>query len=333
MPNVPRIPKQVAAFTTKKCDKCGAIKLPNDFAKAHSFFFIDGYLPVCNECITKYLSEYEFNWEAVDRICQWSGIPFIPKEFERLHELNGDMFVWEVYANVFASADYDSLDWGDYFRQFQALKAAGVIADELPLLAEEKLHELQKKWGSNYSEEELEYLEDLYKGILSSQNVTGALQIDQAKKICKLSLEIDSRIRAGDKDVDKFMASYDKMTKAAEFTPKNVKNAVDFDSIAELAFWLEKRGRINKFYDNTTRDVIDETLKNIENWNQRLYTNEGGLGEAITERLNALKVTQEDDNYYDLQKEFDTDKYDNEAFTVEGEEEDFEEEYTGDGTI
>ena len=104
---------------------------------------------------------------------------------------------------------------------------------------------------------------------LISQYGYAALAIDQAQKLCKLSLEIDKRIRAGDKDVDKFLSSYDKIVKTADFTPKSVKNATDFDSIGELMFWLEKRGHQNKFYDNTTRDVIDETLKNIEAWNQR----------------------------------------------------------------
>ena len=66
-----------------------------------------------------------------------------------------------------------------------------------------------------------------------TQNVSGALQMDQALKVCKISLELDSRIREG-VDFDKMLASYEKLVKAAEFTPKNVKNAGDFDSIGEL---------------------------------------------------------------------------------------------------
>ena len=86
--------------------------------------------------------------------------------------------------------------------------------------------------------------------------------------------------------------------------------------------WLEKRGHQNKFYDDTTRDVIDETLKNIEAWNQRLYVNEGGLGDEVTARLQALQNISKSDNYYDLQEEnFDMDKYEAEAFKEEEEEE------------
>ncbi|MBR5939479.1 hypothetical protein IKZ77_02935 [Candidatus Saccharibacteria bacterium] len=77
-----------------------------------------------------------------------------------------------------------------------------------------------------------------------------------------ISLELESRIRAG-VDFDKLLSSYDKLVKVAEFTPKNVKNANDFDSVGELIKWLEKRGWVNKFYDGVTRDVIDETIKNI----------------------------------------------------------------------
>ena len=120
------------------------------------------------------------------------------------------------------------------------------------------------------------------------------------------------------------MSTYDKLVKAAEFTPKNAKNAVDFDSFAEVGHWLEKRGRQNKFYDDVTRDVIDETLKNIENYNQKLYINEGGIGEEITQRLNALKAAnQVEENSFGLQQEYDLDKYDNDGFEVADEEEEF----------
>jgi hypothetical protein len=77
-----------------------------------------------------------------------------------------------------------------------------------------------------------------------------------------MSYEIDCRIREG-VDFDKLLASYDKLVKVAEFTPKNTKNASDFDSVGELVRWLEKRGFKNKYFDGVTRDVVDETIKNV----------------------------------------------------------------------
>lgn len=319
----PKIPKK--EFMTKKCARCGNITDIDNFARTHSIFYPDGHLPICNGCVNEYLHENNYEWDAIDKVCRWADIPFIVKEWTRLSELNGEDKAWPVYANVFAADVYESIGWADYYKQYKKLREAGLIEDEIPLVNEKKLQDLRKKWGSNYDEDELNYLEDLYKGLLITQNVNGALQIDQAQKICKLSLEIDSRIRAGDKEVDKFLSSYDKLVKTAEFTPKNTKNAIDFDSFAEVGMWLEKRGRQNKFYDNTTRDVIDETLKNIENYNQRLYINEGGIGDEITQRLKALQSANDlEENIFDIKQEYDLDEYDDAGFKVVGEDEDFD---------
>lgn len=317
MPLVPNIPKK-APDGTKRCLRCGLTLSCGAFSHTHSEFYPDGYLPVCNGCITSYLKENNFEWSVVDKVCQWADIPFIVREWTRLKDLSSEEEVWGKYSNVFKGEEYINLGWDSYNKQYLQLREAGLIEEELPEIREQRYRDLRKKWGSNYDDEDLNYLEDLYKGLLNTQNVNGALQIDQAQKICKLSLEIDSRIRAGDKDVDKFLSSYDKLVKTAEFTPKNTKNAADFDSTAELALWVEKRGYQNRFYDGVTRDVIDETLKNIENYNQRLYINEGGIGEAITDRIKALQTPQTaEENIYNIQPEVDLDEYDNAGYQSE----------------
>lgn len=314
---VPKLPQK--KFLTKRCEKCGATLSTDSFAKTHSPFYLDGYLPICNGCINDILKEDDYSWDIIDQVCQYAGIPFIVKEWIRLEEINGKESTWGAYSKVFAQDIYHGFGWSDYNKQYEKLRQAGMVEEEIPLVNEAHLNELRRKWGSNYNEEELNYLEDLYKGLFLTQNINGALQTDQAKKVCKLSLEIDSRIRAGDKEVDKFLSSYDKLVKTAEFTPKNTKNAVDFDSFAEVGRWLEKRGRENKFYDGATRDVIDETIKNIENYNQRLYINEGGIGDEITQRIASLKAKNEKENesIYGLQENFNLDEYDNEGYNFE----------------
>ena len=65
-----------------------------------------------------------------------------------------------------------------------------------------------------------------------------------------------------------------------------------------------------------------ETIKNIENYNQRLYINEGGIGDEITERLKILNTSSaNEDSIYDIQQEYDLDEYDNAGFTMEENEE------------
>lgn len=301
-----------APFVVKTCSTCGGTFGPESFIKTKSLFYPDGYLPMCADCVERLLVENDFSWELVDKLCRYADIPFVPAEFERLHESNGTK-VFQVYADIFLSSEFEGLGWKDYDDQFRKLKAAGFIEDELPILKEEKRRKLKEKWGSNYDDEELNYLENLLNGLLQTQNVAGALQFDQALKICKISLELDSKIREG-ADFDKLMGSYNKLVSTAEFTPKNVKNASDFESTGELIKYLEKTGFKSKFYDDVTRDIVDETIKNIQAYNQRLYTNESGIGDEITRRIEALKTVKDLENYYNIGKEFDIDEFENDGY-------------------
>ena len=315
-------------FSVKTCSKCGQPLPPNQFASTKSFFYSDGAVPVCNGCVEEWLTEQEFDWGAIDKLCQWCDIPFVPKEWERLYEMNGAK-TFPIYAEVFAKSEYDDLGWGDYYQAFKELREKQELEEQIPLRAEEKRKDLKERWGANYDDEGLNYLENLYNGMMNTQNVNGALQVDQAIKICKMSYEIDCRIREG-ADFDKLLASYDKLVKAAEFTPKNVKNINDFDSVGELIKWLEKKGWRNKFYDNVTRDIVDETIKNIQTFNQRLYANESGIGEEITRRIEALKSAEQlergaNENYYGTDITYDPDNYENEGYLglFEGESDEF----------
>ena len=320
--------KQTTPFIVKTCSICGGTFGPEGFIKTKSLFYPDGYLPMCADCIKQLLVEHNFDWDLVDKLCRYADIPFIPAEFERLHESNGDN-VFQVYADVFLSSEFEGLGWKQYYEEFLRLKEKGHIEDELPILKEEKRKQLKEKWGSNYDDEELQYLENLLDGLLQTQNISGALQFDQALKICKISLNLDSKIREG-ADFDKLMGSYDKLVKTAEFTPKNVKNASDFESTGELIKWLEKRGFKSKFYDNVTRDIVDETIKNIQSYNQRLYTNESGIGDEITRRIEALKTIKDLENYYDVGKEYDLDEFENDGYEELMKNEEFVADVSGD---
>lgn len=308
----PNITMPPSSFKMKTCEKCRGVFSTDNFIRTKSLFYPDGYLPLCSSCITDILKQNDFNWDTVEKLCQYADIPFIPAEFERLHESNGDD-VFAVYADIFLSSEFEGLGWNDYYTEYLKLKEAGRLEDELPIIKEEKRRQLKEKWGSNYDDEELQYLENLLDGLLQTQNISGALQFDQALKICKISLNLDSKIREG-VDFDKLMGSYDKLVKTAEFTPKNVKNASDFESVGELIKYLEKKGFRASFYDDVTRDVVDETIKNIQAYNQRLYTNESGIGDEITRRIEALKTAQEMQDYYSIGQEFDIDEFENEGY-------------------
>lgn len=306
-------PKIKSGFLFETCPKCGNRGGEDIFIRTKSVFYPSGYLPLCTKCLHEVLEEHGYDWEWVDKLCQYADVPFVPKEFERIKDLNPTR-PFKIYAETFLTKEYEDLGWGEYYQEFKKLKESGDIEDELPEIKEAKYRELREKWGFNYDEEELRYLESLYNGLLLTQNVSGALQNDQALKICKISLNLDSRIRAGE-DFDKLMSSYDKMIKVSEFTPKNVKNASDFESVGEVLRWLEKKGFKAKYFTNVSKDIVDETLKNIQAYNRRLYVNESGIGEEISRRIEALNSTAINDNdVYNIKQEYDVDEFENEAF-------------------
>ena len=297
--------KRKKGFMLKTCPRCGGSFGEEGFAPTKSLFYPDGVVPLCNDCVDGAIEENGGNWGIVDKFCQWADIPFVPKEWVKLYDMN-PVNTFRRYAEMFMSSEYDGIGWSDYFEAFRTLREQQKLEEQLPEIAEQKREELRQKWGRNYDDEALDYLDDLYRGLLNTQNVNGKLQKDQAEKICKISYEIDCRIREGT-DFDKLLASYDKLVKAADFTPKNVKNINDFDTCGEVIKWLEKTGWVNGYYNNVPRDVVDETIANIQAFNQRLYTNESGIGEEITRRLEGLKQVQklEQGNYYSTGSEID----------------------------
>ena len=315
-------------FEDKKCECCGKYKTSLNYLKTKSFMFPSGYSNICTECLGRRL-EVDDSWEVMDKICQYLDMPFKIELYEELKKDNAPAALLQAYTMQMGSDEYEGIDWTSYEEAYKELEERGALEDVVPGLADEQRRRLEEKWGYNYDEEALAYLENLYDGLLLTQNINGALQGDQALKICKISYEIDCRIREG-QDFDKLLASYDKLVKTGEFTPKNVKNASDFESMGELCRWLEKRGFINRFYDGETRDVVDETIKNIQNWNQKLYVTESGIGDEITQRIQALKTAAELESYYDVDpKVEDYDNYDNEGFEQLFSDEEFAAELTG----
>ena len=313
-------------FMLKNCTRCGGSFGPEGFAPTKSVFYPDGVIPVCNDCIDKMINEHGADWQFIDKICQMADIPFIPKEWESIAGMN-EVGAFAKYAEIFFASEYDGITWTDYFEAFRALRDAGRLEDELPALADEKRARLKKIWGANYDDQALEYLDNLYQGLLSTQNINGKLQMDQAQKICKMSYEIDRRIEEGT-DFDKLLASYDKLVKAAEFTPKNVKNINDFDTFGEAAKWMEKNGWRNRFYDNVTRDIVDETLKNFQGFVQRLYTNESSISEEVNRRIEQLKTTAalEQESYYGTNRDYDLDQFERDGYEMvfKGESDEFQ---------
>ena len=272
----------------KKCLKCQQEKTTANYIEVNSPIH-NGSLPICRDCLAKMIEESENKWNTVDKICQWADIPFVPEQWEKIYQGQGkDAF--GIYASIFRSAPYDTLDWKMYNEVYLQLQEEQRVTDAMPSVRENKKRKLAMKWGQSYDDEELEYLENLHKGMLDSQNIVGALNEDQALKLCKISLLIEQKIREGS-DFSKELKSYDQLSKLANFTPKIIQDANEFSSVGEIFAYLEKKGWVNEYYDDVVRDEVDFSIKDIKLWNQYLYVSDTNIPEEIEARIENLKTS------------------------------------------
>lgn len=307
----------------RRCIKCNIEKNLIQFLPTKSKLFEEQFSTICRDCAARAIDNVpkEKRWKVVNKLCQWMDIPFLPQQWNELYEKNGfDAF--GMYVSMFKNQEYETLDWETYNIMFLKLKEEERVEDGIPELKKNKLKQKRQRWGVDYDEIELEYLDNLYNGIVSTQSVVGSEQEDKAKKLCKIALRIEEKIRAGG-DIDKDIRSYDMLSKSANFTPKSSESGEDFDSLGELFAYLEDSGWINKYYQDEIKDIVDETIKQYSLWVQNLYIKEPGMAEEIQERIEQLKVSKDliDEQYErDIQTALDIESEDelsNEEFNPE----------------
>ena len=303
----------------KKCLLCKEEKSTINYIGTRNSL-LGNSMPICRQCIASQLSakSEDERWNVADKLCQIADIPFIPEEFEKTYQAHGtDAF--GTYCCIFRDQRYQSLDWQQYNNAYLQLQDEDRVYDALPQLKEAERRRLQIKWGPNYDDQQILYLENLHKGIVNSAGIVGALHEDQILKLCKVSLIIEEKIRAG-MDFDKDLKSYDSLCKQAGITTEAIKDGTEFGSAGEVFAYLEKLGFAPKYYDGAVRDEVDKSMKIMMYWGRYLYINETGIAEEISERINQLKIsdkiTGEDFNWGDYQKWADT-LEDTEEFQVE----------------
>ena len=135
----PKIQRTNKGFLLKSCQRCGSSFSEEGFAPTKSLFYPDGVIPVCNDCVDRLIETRTEggDWKMVDKLCQLADIPFVPKQWQTIYDMN-PVGAFYRYATIFQSAEYEGLGWGDYFDAFRTLREQQKIEEELPGLAEEK---------------------------------------------------------------------------------------------------------------------------------------------------------------------------------------------------
>jgi len=288
------------------CTRCGTYYQAEAYLPSKSPFFVNGRITICINCLEEGLDGT--NLKAIDKFCQWIDYPFMPDEWMKILKNYGRRALTQ-YAKLFgANQPYAELDWKEINDKWRDILEMGEAAYKLPELSTAEKYKLRQIWDDeDYTLKDLITLQKMYEEIKRTQNVNTGLQDNDAKKICKISLEMDKCLRNGVGDSKTFkdlMSIYKDLTNLADFTPKSAKNISNFDSTGELVLFLERLGWQNNFYDGETRDVVDETIKNIQIYNKRLVLGETTMTDEIEQKLKNAGIASlledglSDEEYY-----------------------------------
>ena len=200
------------------------------------------------------------------------------------------------------------------------------IPDPSADLTEEDKKFLVMKWGRMYEPREWVELEKMAQQMENSFDIQDADTETALILICKLNLKANQALDTGDYDgFAKLSRSLEAMRKSAKFTAAQKKEEkVDaVDCVGELVSMCEREGFIPRFATDIPQDKVDITLRDMNEYVQKLVTQDLGFGQQIEDALKKIqlqKEMQQEDNGELWQEEEELNDSDYETFLKEIEE-------------
>lgn len=176
-------------------------------------------------------------------------------------------------------------------------------------LTEEDKKYLSIKWGKTYRPHEWVQLEQFYSDMMEAFDIQTPAHIDQLKFICKTSLKGHQLLDLGDVEgFQKLMRTYDMLMKSAKFTAAQNKNENGeyVNAVGELVRICEQEGFIPKYYVDSPKDHVDETLKDMQKYTDTLVREEMHLGDRIEQAI--IEIQKSNANEADLTTDDDDDE-------------------------
>lgn len=261
---------------------------------------------VCSDCLNKQL-KYD-NLQNANFFCKTFNLPFKPDVWMRIAtKAKKDTFkhyytvIKDETPDQFYHATANDDLWSKVDEEWQKIKDFNAVIDKLKTIKEGFLQRMQIKWGPNYSFEEYIKLEDLSTNTIRRGGMTDPLQIDAVKKIAAISVMMDQQLAAGEvKAAGEYAKMHAQLVKSAGL--EDVLNGTDEDvigTISEMCDTLEKNGFQFKFYDGVSRDIVDKTIQDQQEWVRNFVLQSTGIKQTY-EMIEDLYKNKKEDQATDL---------------------------------
>lgn len=308
-------------YTTKCCGICSKPKLLQEFvpAGANTIFQKDTLSTVCYDCVCEMI---EFNdLDAVNKLCQFLDIPFLANDWLNLYKsTDNKRKILEDYIKTVRNSEYSNASWKEYTLLWDKARETDAVLSKLPALSADLFIYLRKKWGSydDFGVEDYLKMESYEKNTLNYYNFRDEARRDMIRKLALVSVLIDKKLAAGDtREVSTLISSYQSLMKES-----GIQNAVQNDtetieSLSELIAFLEEHGWLMDYKVTETRDVVDATIRNFQQYVAGLVS---GSGEEITQMYNAKLMEEQAGtsvNEEDIESMFEAQEAEDEQFADE----------------
>ena len=283
-----------------KCPVCG---------KTHTLIPSNNKIasPICTSCIIKNL-DYN-NVEDADLFCRTYNYPFKPelwikmaKEYKQNVFKEYSLFIMEGITKGYETGNEEL--WSQLNDEWKLVKTHDELVARIEPIKEGYMLRNQIKWGANYTFAELIQLENLFINTLKANDVSNPMQKDAIKKACKMSVALDRAIVSSEsKEINELSKAYQNFVKTAKIDDLITASSQDvIANVAQLVQYIEDRGYQFNYYDNVDRDIVDKSIKDMQNFIRRLVLDATGLDavfETITAGLKVEDAIKKDAESYD----------------------------------
>lgn len=266
--------------STKRCPRCNKLGIVVNSNNPLS-------PGICTDCLAELVSWKDL--KAVDNWCRTYNIPFNPDKWIRMSkELEDQTF--KEYINVImdeykSDPNYkEQEDNGELWKKVNSIWHRNLefeeLLTEIESIKDGWLKIQQSKWGPQYEFSEYLRLEEITNSTIRSTGTTNPLTIDTIRKLATTSVMIDRAISQGEvKDAAEYSKMYQAFIKSGGFEEMiNVSGSQDvIANIADLCNYLEEKNFNFPFYDGVSRDIVDKTILDQQNWIRKFVVDNAGI--------------------------------------------------------
>ena len=289
---------------------------------------------ICEECALKQISLDSI--EEVAYFCRTLNLYFNPSLYLRMYNEDKKHLLYRYSQQL--AYEYDSEKgytdstnevWKKVEEEWGTIRRQEELYSRIAPVKEAFIERAKIKWGNGFTFHEYLRLEGMFVNTIKNLNVTDPIKLDIIKKVCKSSVILDTVMEGGaseSKQIKEFASAHQTLLKLSgidEMANTIRDGDTTIRTVADLYKYMEKNGFQFKFYDDVERDIVDKTIKDIQESIRYEIVNATGLESTLEsiekaylqkaeekeeqEAINETPIEELIDDIYDkVEREIDT---------------------------